>query len=246
MLVHCFYWVSRWGLNSNFSLNSIRFGCSLERKKKRKEERKRRRESSPSQQHSPAGPTFPRGTSSPLSFSWPNPARGLFPSPRPTPLPSLFPQPAPHPRPRSAQAPQRSALRPAAAWPPPSARPEPLLHRRPRIARSPRLADPQAPRVRPVSVAVTIARARALRSAPPAPSLPRGPAPPRARAWTPWPAPEHPLLLEAPHRAGITPRSVFPALHQPAAISALRQPGTHAEIIGPPSLNSTPRLLRLT
>ena len=52
-------------------------------------------------------------------------------------------------------------------------------------------------------------------------------------------------LLEAPHQGRDQAEIRLPRAATVAAISALRQPGTHAETSGPPFFNSTPHPLRV-
>ena len=52
-------------------------------------------------------------------------------------------------------------------------------------------------------------------------------------------------LLEAPHQGRDQAEIRLPRAATAAAISALRQPGTHAETSGPPFFNSTPHPLRV-
>ena len=120
MLVHCFYWVSRWGLNSNLSLNSIRFGCSLERKKKRKEERKRRRESSPSSNTAQPAQPFHAGPALLFPFPGPTQRAARFPPHGPLLSPPFFLSPLRIPgrtRPKCRNAPRSAQQRPGLLLP---------------------------------------------------------------------------------------------------------------------------------
>ena len=100
MLVHCFYWVSRWGLNS------IRFGCSLERKKKEKRRKEKKKGIQPIPATQPSRPNLStRDQLSSFLFLAP-------PSARPVSLPTAHSSPLPFSSARSASP---AALGPSAA-----------------------------------------------------------------------------------------------------------------------------------